>query len=584
MPVITKKTTYTTAPKKGRIITNKPKPKKEPPVNDTPDDKVRSARKDVDVPDSARNTRANYDTEVKYTNMAHVDVNVTRVKESRFSREGINKGPLMPNASFNVCANDEGSTLHAIKKRCDHPVNTSDPANFLKGHKMLMEKVPKMETFQWTEELFNKYLDKCKPAKADRLRKQFAEDELHYDASRRQVFAKAEATLKAYQSQPRAVWQGTDMHNMLAGPIAMELNERIHHAFSRENPLNTGNVFIYACGMKKEEIGEIIDSAPGETLESDAKNNDGSQSGAWRKYEAMFYKKLGAPDWFVREFANNTQVTVWTRYGVSALVKGQRWSGENTTTTGNSYVNMCDKIVALDMAKVETSTNIFGGDDFAAVLPTAQARDAFAAALPKSAEAIGMVSEVCIPKIREGMTFYRTRYAADDIGEKSKPIPQFGRVLEKLPLRGLPNPAVNDRDYMAGKLISASYEHRYVPVIGKLLNEKGNSLSPTPHFDREMTYKMEGVKKFNIDNYLPLKEETLEAFTQGVYGVGFGEVSGLYGDLVAGIESYLDEYTEQRDDGTYRNKPNDRYKPPILESNAAWAVVLVDCPRDGDIT
>jgi len=130
----------------------------------------------------------------------------------------------------------------------------------------------------------------------------------------------------------------------------MELNNRMKEVFSLRNPLNTGNRIVYACGVSGEELGDIMESSGGEPIESDMKNNDGSQSKEFRKYEAMFYRKLGAPDWFVREFAKTTSIRVWTRYGIAADVVGQRWSGETTTTTGNSYVSMALLQVAHERA------------------------------------------------------------------------------------------------------------------------------------------------------------------------------------------------------------------------------------------
>jgi len=77
----------------------------------------------------------------------------------------------------------------------------------------------------------------------------------------------------------------------------------------------------------------------------------------------MFYYKLGAPKWFVREFAQNTSVRVFTRYGVKGRVRGQRWSGEVTTTTGNGYVNSCTALAALEQAGISESTTLVYGDD-----------------------------------------------------------------------------------------------------------------------------------------------------------------------------------------------------------------------------
>nr|QDH89311.1 MAG: RNA-dependent RNA polymerase [Riboviria sp.] len=285
-----------------------------------------------------------------------------------------------------------------------------------------MAKFLPQETIRVDKDLMDEYFATCDPSKARRLLEALDGAQWNSEMDTKHVFAKQEVLLKDHKAQPRVVYQGTDMYNALTGPVVMELNNRMKEIFSLRNPLNTGNIALYACGMKGEEMGEIMEQARGNPIESDAKNNDGSQSKEFRKYEAMFYRKLGAPDWFVREFARTLKVRVWTRYGICAEVSGERWSGETTTTTGNSYVHMALIQAAHERAEIKNSTNIHGGDDYLGYVEGDELK--FKDAVEKVFDDSGMVAEVVPQTARHYATFYRKRYVRGTIG--TRPVPQFG--------------------------------------------------------------------------------------------------------------------------------------------------------------
>jgi len=367
------------------------------------------------------------------------------------------------------------------------------------------------------------------------------------------------------------------MYNALTGPVVMELNRRMKEAFSKRNPLNTGNVVIYACGVSGEELGDVMEQADGKPVESDMKNNDGSQSKEFRKFEAMFYRKLGAPDWFVREFAKCDQVRVWTRYGITADVIGQRWSGETTTTTGNSYVSMALIQAAHDRAGIEKSTNIHGGDDYLGYIvgDTQQ----FEAGVKAVTEASGMKAEVVQQPGVHMATFYRKRYIRSAIG--CRPVPQFGRVLAKLNLRANRNQQVNDRDYMAGKYLCAAYEHRHVPGIKDLLMATSEELSDKPYLDvrtsklhemggRERVKEVvEGSKVHSIAEFGTFLEE--------VYGLDYDSLFELYAKVAQSCLDYCDNWVKVGKGGKILNlKGNSKYIAPMMYGDTVDALVRLD--------
>jgi len=312
-------------------------------------------------------------------------------------------------------------------------------------------------------------------------------------------------------------------------------------------------------------------------VESDMKNNDGSQSAEFRRPEAMFYRKLGAPLWFVREFARTTEVRVWTRYGVTAHIRGERWSGETTTTTGNSYVSMCTIQAALERAKIEESTNVHGGDDYLGFIEGDE--QAFESGVEAVTKASGMKAEVVVQTSRHHATFYRKRYVNSTIG--CRPVPQFGRVLAKLNLRANRNLQVNDRDYMAGKYLSAAYEHRHVPGIRDLLVTTAEALSEKPYLDVRASklHEMGGVENIKavVRRAAVHSVSEFSEFLNEVYGIGFEDLVDVYGRVSQSCLDYCDKWVVAGKRGEKRNaRGNSQYNAPMLCGDTVDALVRLD--------
>jgi hypothetical protein len=547
-----------------------------PPVN-IKNKQSKAAARRVDVVNDGleSNKFTSYDCETKFENIK-VGVNVCRVKDDDPGDIGVAKGAIMSGVPVTVPTNTAGATVQAMKKRCDYAPRLEDMENFEVGHKALMDKFDPLETIRVDKDLMDEYFAKCSGAKAQRLVEALEGGEWKSDMDTKHVFAKQEALLKAHGTQPRVVYQGTDMYNAITGPVVMELNNRMKWIFSKRNPLNTGNVVIYACGVSGEELGDILENSHGEAVESDFKNNDGSQSKEFRRPEAMFYRKLGAPDWFVREFARNLKVTVWTRYGITASVKGERWSGETTTTTGNSYVSMALMQAALIKAEVKRSTNIHGGDDYLGIIDGGVQQ--FEAGIKAVTEASGMKAEVVVQSGRHQATFYRKRYVRSSIG--CRPVPQFGRVLSKLNLRANRNQQVNDRDYMAGKYLCAAYDHRHVPGLSSLLLETSETLSESPYLDVRATKLAEMGGKANVKSVIEQASvhsvPEFSEFLQQVYGINYSDLVDVYGRVAQSCLEYCDRWVKIGKNGRALKMNTSKYTAPMMCGDTVDALVRLD--------
>jgi hypothetical protein len=349
------------------------------------------------------------------------------------------------------------------------------------------------------------------------------------------VFAKSEALLKHGDAQPRVVYQGGDMYNLVMGSVVYYLSRRIAEELNRKNPRNKGNEVIYCVGMSADEIADIVHHTPGQVFESDIKNNDGTQPAGVRKGESMFYYKLGAPKWFVREFASNVSVRVFTRYGVKGKVRGQRWSGEVTTTTGNGYTNICTTLAGLKRAGITRSTTLIYGDD--RLTYTEQCRKAMTEALVTVLAESGMKCEAKLVQKREEGTFLRKRFVPSV--KNTFPVPSFGRVVSKLPVRSNFNKAVSDDDYMAGKLLSAAYEHRHIASLRVLLMETAEQLSHSPYLDmrnQAMAYKYtaDELRTMTIEAKT-IDPDYFGSFLHNVYGIWEKDLVDCYISVCDGI-------------------------------------------------
>jgi len=535
---------------------------------------TKEARKSVKPDGVEHNGHTQYDSEIAFANIS-ASANVIKIKDDGPSTLGVVKGPLLAGVPVTVPSNTAGATVHAMAKRCDHAPGKPDMEHFMIGHGAIMDKVAQHDIIRVDNELVNKYLSTCSPTKAEKLTKAFHSHEWSYQGDTKHVFAKQEALLKDHGAQPRVVYQGTDMYNLLTGCVVMELQRRMKMTLSHANPLNTDNVIVFACGKSGEELGDVIHSAPGEMLESDFSNNDGSQSAEFRRPEAMFYAKLGAPVWFVREFAKNVQVRVWTRYGIEATVKGQRWSGETTTTSGNSYVGAVLLLASAKLAGVQKSTHIHGGDDFLGIMPKEQIAD-MEKAIQTVVPAVGMAAKTLQAASRHHGTFYRKRYVSDKV--RTRPVPQFGRVLAKLNLRANQNTQVGDREYMSGKYYSAAYEHRFVPGVRELLLETAGRMSDRPHFDVRLTKmnEMGGVENIKalVKDSPALDVDSFSDYIRDVYQINYDELVEAYGCVASGAEDWLNQYTYVDKKGKHCSK-----HPPLakmLTSEAIEALIRVD--------
>jgi len=241
--------------------------------------------------------------------------------------------------------------------------------------------------------------------------------------------------------------------------------------------------------MNDKQVAELRHrafSGEGRVIEGDFKSNDATQPAEVRNYEALWYHKLGAPDWYVRATIELRDMTVFSRtLGMKFQIHGQRHSGEEAGTIGNTYNATCIMAGGLLSASVLGGRMLVYGDDTLCWVPIKASNPAVedvASDLADVVERHGMELEVALPS-KTHATFLQTRVYVSP-GDVAYPIPKLGRYLSKINVRANNNPDIGDREYMAGKYLSLAHQCRYLPKVSRSLLDTSQALSITPYLEK----------------------------------------------------------------------------------------------------
>lgn len=492
------------------------------------------------------------DTHQKYPNSDR-NVNVRPVvKHRKIKTEQpqvkVNLGAPVPNPPI-VTRADSGSELSALFKRADKIPIPAVEGGFVRGFYLLLQKFDQFPVIEVDEGFLRDWMDKLRPAKKAAMEAALKEPIAPKGMHDKTVITKLEVHNKAPGSSPRVVYDGTDRSNLVMGAVTNELSKRMSMVLSLSNPRNMGHKFVYASGMNSKEIAETVTQFNGHYVEADFKSNDALQSPGMRKYEAMFYKKLGAPMWYCAEVAKCTDWTVFTPHGMTVEIYGQRLSGECPTATGNTFVNICIKLAGLSQTGSPESFSIILGDDELTIVqvpvlctvPAVEILQPVVEAYQASAEESGMQVEIALPKPHMA-TFLRKRfYAPNGNHEAAVPVPMMGRLTERLPMRANLNATVSDRDYMAGKFMSAAYEVRYFDRLRDLLLDTSSWLSNSPYFNpRNPSAGMFENRAAILNEIAKAQANTLNPSLandaiESIYGVTYDDLICHFIEVIQGV-------------------------------------------------
>jgi hypothetical protein len=465
-------------------------------------------------------------------------------------------GPLLRNLHPVVPDNGWYNTIAAFRKRCNY-FNAGRATPRVVKHSMdfVHALCPKqMSPFDWNENLYRDWLSKFGSEKQGRM-----EAALHRlceaninDYSRKDIFVKVEALLVTHKPNwaPRVIFKGTDLYNVLSGPIFNELMRRFDFCLEgmrgdyqfrtsyKKTPLD------YTCHLERQSKDEYW-------LEADFSSNDKYQCSDVMLLEVAFMRCLGCPEWFVRLHLRTNKFTVKSsKQGISATLRNQLPTGATDTTFRNTFWNGCILWSFLKTAKIRSCRAMLMGDDMLAVL-RGVCRYAVRTYVSIAAEA-RMEAKVVRHDLLWKATFLSKFFVP--IEGQHLTVPILGKALGRFNMRANRNQAVSDHAYMAGKSVGYAYEFRFVPTIRDMFLERFKyefAFLPLVGGKRQMEVDISwnartaGVTLKNITKklveQLVISDFYFHYFCWERYQLSGNDVLDLFRDVVLGTEK-IDYY------------------------------------------
>jgi hypothetical protein len=276
--------------------------------------------------------------------------------------------------------------------------------------------------------------------------------------------------------------------------------------------------------------------------------------------------------------------------GLSIAIVGQRHSGEEAGSIGNSFnasAVCCGAVLRTD---TEEASVVVTGDDLLILArgpwtPTQvdnpQAPCPIPQAMIEVSEDHGMQVEVCEPAPHMA-TFLQTRYPEDPATGQFIPFPKLGRYLAKVNVRVNSNPGVSDKDLMSGKYLSLAYMYRFLPKISGRFYNASCVLSETPVVETKgKAWKPMTAEAMRLAYHGVKHPTSVESEADLVYKIYQVSLSDVLDDIDAITASCLVRLLDPRTSKAIRDKLPMRVKSKIahgdLDGSTMQALLLVDC-------
>jgi len=238
--------------------------------------------------------------------------------------------------------------MAAFDKRCNYYSDLRCSRDVVRASLLLLSRlVPSaLDPVEWTPELYhswNSQFDAEKRARHDRVFplvsqctvKQFTD---------KQIFVKVEALLKRHDPSwaPRIIYQSSDIHNVILGPVMMACTKRMFGAMDHATDPSS---VVFCGGYRKqtEELSDFIQAGAAsgsKFIESDFSSNDRTQVRDVHLLEVQWLRRLGAPLWLTSLMLHANSFAVRSReYKLFSRIKNQLPTGAQSTTFRNTLWN-----------------------------------------------------------------------------------------------------------------------------------------------------------------------------------------------------------------------------------------------------
>jgi len=384
-------------------------------------------------------------------------------------------GPLLRNLHPVVPDNGWHNTIAAFRKRCNyHSAARATPRIVKHSMDFVSHVCPEqLESFDWNEMLYKNWLAKFGFEKQARMEAALHRlcDATIKDYSHKDVFVKVEALLVTHKPNwaPRVIFKGSDLYNVISGPIFNELMRRFDICLEgmrgdfRFRTSYKKTPTDYTAHLERQEADEYW-------LEADFSSNDKFQCSDVMLLEVAFMRVLGCPEWFVRLHLKTNKFTVKSsKQGISATLENQLPTGATDTTFRNTFWNGCILWAFLKTAKIRSCRAMIMGDDMLAIV-RGVCKYAVKTYVSIAAEA-KMEAKVLRHELLWKATFL-SKFFVPAEGRVHLTVPILGKALGRFNMRANRNQALSDNAYMAGKAIGYAYEFRFVPTIRDLFLQR----------------------------------------------------------------------------------------------------------------
>jgi hypothetical protein len=385
-------------------------------------------------------------------------------------------GPVIEGLIPYITTTSRADFLSAFNKRANyHSDGRMDPRCRAISMGMIRKLVPvPMPTIEWDVELYRDWLALFDTEKQIRMEKAYHNLGLETLSgySNKGIFTKIECLVKEFHEvAPRVIFKGTDVYNMISGPMFKALMDRFVTLGDQLDNIK----FRVSYRQHTPEIVQFLEHGVSKSfLEADFSSNDKTQVKDVQQLECMFIRRLGAPKWFVDLHRKSNKFSVHnTKYGLSAVVENQLPSGATDGTFRNSFWNLCIYNCWSRLYKVPPARIVLLGDDILAAL-TKRIRRASRHYI-SVASRCHMVAKVTTHRRLSDAHFLSKHFYPVNRGENGHVmLPFLGKILTKFNARPNSNQSVSDDEYMAGKALSHCYEFRYCHKLRDMFKDRAN--------------------------------------------------------------------------------------------------------------
>jgi hypothetical protein len=450
-------------------------------------------------------------------------------------------GPVLSQQVPVVTGNDMSSLLSAFNKRCNFSSNQIVATRIVKRAIKLARLVfPHTNPFDWTQDLYNRWVAKFDSEKQDRMSKALLR--LHdcdfRTLSTRSLMVKGEVLLKRNDTSwaPRIIYVGSDEYNVLTGPLMDEFNNRLCCALDEFSCLEVEGI-CFAYKKKDPEIANFL-AGSDRYFEGDFSANDRSQLKQVHEIFAHWLMVCGAPKWFVslyKKLSHTFDVRSYL-YGVSATLCYQLATGGTDTTGRNTVWNMCLWYSYCREYRIKgTKIAVLGDDILAGTNEVGISKDKWKVHCSDA----GMTLKAFERRFYCDATFL-SRFIVPK-GTENVMVPLIGKALCRFNARANRNQDVSDSVYIAGKSLSYAYEFRHIAYLRDRFIARFRStgvalgdvrLHDLTWFSRQDVSGTSDVLQAALDDPLVLSDDEFLEVIMAKYDIGLYDMDYLCDKLI----------------------------------------------------